>query len=149
MFFNVKDMEQFQSQKQFIDTAIVPLLSLEFSDERSNQSSSAAEFLMSLTAFIEQQFKGRLLVTPPFSYIESIKENISLRAIQDELQAAGFKYIFFITCDHRWTTFNDSFNIQWLPAIPIESMDKAVKQRILEDQLKQVIPTFTNAWTSQ
>ena len=149
MFFNVKDMEQFQSQKQFIDTAIVPLLSLEFSDERSKQSSSAAEFLMSLTAFIEHQFKGRLLVTPPFSYIESSKEIISLQAIYEELQAAGFKHIFFMTCDHYWTTVNDSLNIQWLPAIPLESMDKAVKQRILEDQLKQVIPTLTNAWTSQ
>ena len=149
MFFNVKDMEQFQSQKQFIDTAIVPLLSLEFSDDRSKQSSSAAEFLMSLTAFIENQFKGRLLVTPHFSYIESIKESISLQAIYDELQAAGFKHIFFMTCDHYWTTVNDSFNILWLPAIPLESMDKAVKQRILEDQLKQVIPTLTNAWTSQ
>ena len=149
MFFNVKDIEQFQSQKQFIDTAIVPLLSLEFSDERSKQSSSAAEFLMSLTAFIEHQFKGRLLVTPPFSYIESIKETISLQAIYDELHIAGFKHIFFMTCDHYWTTKNDSFNILWLPAIPLESMDKAVKQRILEDQLKQVIPTLTNAWTSQ
>ena len=149
MFFNVKDMEQFQSQKQFIDTAIVPLLSLEFSDERSKQSSSAAEFLMSLTAFIENQFKGRLLVTPHFSYIESIKEIISLQAIYDELQAAGFKHIFFMTCDHYWTTVNDSFNILWLPAIPLESMDKAVKQRILEDQLKQVIPMLTHIWTSQ
>ena len=149
MFFNVKDIEQFQSQKQFIDTAIVPLLSLEFSDDRSKQSSSAAEFLMSLTAFIEHQFTGRLLVTPPFSYIEAIKESISLQAIYDELQGAGFKHILFMTCDHYWTSFNDSFNILWLPSIPLESMDKAVKQRILEDQLKQVIPTLTNAWTSQ
>ena len=148
MFFTAKDMEQFQSQKQFIDTAIVPLLSLEFSDERSKQSSSAAEFLMSLTAFIEHQFRGRLLVTPPFSYMESSKESISLQAIYDELQAAGFKHIIFMTCDHYWTTSNVSFTIQWLPAIPLESMDKAIKQKILEDQLKHVIPTLTNAWTS-
>ena len=139
-------MEQFQSQKQFIDTAIVPLLSLEFSDERSKQSSSAAEFLMSLTAFIEHQFKGRLLVTPPFSYIESSKEIISLQAIYEELQAAGFKHIFFLTCDHHWTKVNDSFNILWLPAIPLESMDKGVKNSILEDQLRQVIPLFSTKW---
>ena len=133
MFFNVKDMEQFQSQKQFIDTAIVPLLSLEFSDERSKQSSSAAEFLMSLTAFIEHQFKGRLLVTPPFSYIESSKEIISLQAIYEELQAAGFKHIFFMTCDHYWTTVNASFNILWLSAILLESMDIAVSLRMFAD----------------
>ena len=141
-------MEQFQLQKQFIDTAIVPLLSLEFSDECSKQSSSAAEFLMSLTAFIEQQFKGRLLVTPHFSYIQSMKEIISLQAIYDELHTAGFKHVVFMTCDHHWTTVNDSFHIVWLPAIPLESMDKAVRQRILEDQLKHVIPMLTNVWTS-
>ena len=33
MFFNVKDVEQFQAQKQFIDTAIVPLVSLDLSEE--------------------------------------------------------------------------------------------------------------------
>lgn len=148
MFFTVKDIEQFQSQKQFIDTAIVPLLSLEFADDRSRQSSSAAEFLMSLTAFIEQQFKGRLLVTPPFSYTQALKEGIRIEAIQEELQSAGFKHVFFITCDHHWTTVGDTTGVIWLPAIPLESMDKAVKQRILEDQLKQVIPTFTSAWTS-
>ena len=147
MFFNVKDIEQFQSQKQFIDTAIVPLLSLEFADDRSKQSSSAAEFLMSLTAFIEQQFKGRLLLTPPFSYTQALKDGIRLEMIQDELQSAGFKHIFFMTCDHHWTTIEGETSVIWLPAIPLESMDKAVKQRILEDQLKQVIPTFTGAWT--
>ena len=148
MFFNVKDIEQFQSQKQFIDTAIVPLLSLEFADDRSKQSSSAAEFLMSLTAFIEQQFKGRLLLTPPFSYTQALKDGIRLEMIQEELQSAGFKHIFFMTCDHHWTTIEGETSVIWLPAIPLESMDKAVKQRILEDQLKQVIPTFTGAWTS-
>ena len=147
MFFNVKDIEQFQSQKQFIDTAIVPLLSLEFADDRSKQSSSAAEFLMSLTAFIEQQFKGRLLLTPPFSYTQALKDGIQLEIIQEELQSAGFKHIFFMTCDHHWTTIEGETSVIWLPAIPLESMDKAVKQRILEDQLKQVIPTFTGAWT--
>ena len=148
MFLTVKDIEQFQSQKQFIDTAIVPLLSLEFADDRSRQSSSAAEFLMSLTAFIEQQFKGRLLVTPPFSYTQALKGGIRIEAIREELQSAGFKHIFFVTCDHHWTTAGDTTGVIWLPAIPLESMDKAVKQRILEDQLKQVIPTFTSAWTS-
>lgn len=148
MFFNVKDIEQFQSQKQFIDTAIVPLLSLEFADDRSRQSSSAAEFLMSLTAFIEQQFKGRLFVTPPVSYTPSVKDAIRPEMIQEDLQSAGFKHIFFMTCDHHWSTIEGELEVIWLPAIPLESMDKKVKQRILEDQLKQVIPTFTSAWTS-
>lgn len=66
MNFIVKDVEQFQAQKQFIDTAIVPLVQLDFSDQGMKQSSSASEYLMTLTNFIEQQFKGRLLLLPPF-----------------------------------------------------------------------------------
>lgn len=149
MFFNVKDIEQFQAQKQFIDTAIVPLLWLEFTDERSKQSSSSTEYLMALTAFIEQQFKGRLILTPPFSYIKALKEHINIHSIEEELLQAGVKHVFFVTCDHDWTTYQEEMNIIWLPAIPLESMDKAVKQRILEDQLKQVIPVLTQAWTSK
>ena len=148
MFFNVKDIEQFQAQKQFIDTAIVPLLSLEFTDEKSKQSSSSTEYLMSLTAFIEQQFKGRLLLTPPFSYTPSLKAHINIHSIEEELLQAGFKHVFFITCDHSWTTLQEELNVIWLPSIPLESMDKAVKQKVLEDQLKQVIPTLTKVWTN-
>lgn len=66
MNFIVKDVEQFQAQKQFIDTAIVPLVQLDFTDHGMKQSSSASEYLMTLTNFIEQQFKGRLLLLPPF-----------------------------------------------------------------------------------
>lgn len=74
MIFSVKDVQQFQTQKDFIDTAIIPLLSINFADSSIKQSSSAAEFMMSLTNFIEQQFKGRLMVMPPFSYTEETKK---------------------------------------------------------------------------
>ncbi|UZN00722.1 YpiF family protein [Lysinibacillus sp. MHQ-1] len=53
-------------QKDFIDTAIVPLISIDLASEKMKQSGAEVDFLMSLTSFIEQQFKGRLLVMPPF-----------------------------------------------------------------------------------
>ena len=55
-------------------------------------------------------------------------------------------HVFFITCDHFWTNIEEIVNVIWLPAIPLESMDKAVKQLILEDQLRQVIPVFSTKW---
>ena len=149
MFFNVKDVEQFQAQKQFIDTAIVPLLNLNFEDNSIKQSSSAAEYLMSLTAFIEQQFKGRLMLIPPFTYIEQTRQQVDINVLKEALINSGFKHVFFVTCDHYWTSFQNNSNIIWLPPIPMESMDKTVKQKILEDQLKQVIPSLTLAWSKQ
>ena len=31
----------------------------------------------------------------------------------------------------------------WLPSIPLESMDQQLRQTIIEDQLRQVLPQFT------
>ena len=146
MFFNVNDVQQFQAQKDFIDTALVPLLSLDFNDSKMKQSSSATEFLMSLTAFVEQQFKGRLMLIPPFSYTEQTKSSLAVDLFKEDLKNAGFKHVLFITCDHTWTSYKEQLEVIWLPAIPLESMDSSVKKTILEEQLKQIIPILTSKW---
>ncbi|MFP3918666.1 YpiF family protein [Lysinibacillus telephonicus] len=147
MFFNAKDVQQFQSQKEYIDTAIVPLLSINLSEAGIVQSSSSTEFLMSLTSFIEQQFKGRLMLMPPFSYTEGTRGGLSVSLLKEELQKVGFKHVLFITCDHFWTSLGDEIDVIWLPSIPLESMDREVKKKVLEDQLKLVIPILSSKWT--
>ena len=37
----------------------------------------------------------------------------------------------------------------WLPSIPLESMDPSLRQTIIEDQLRQVLPRFTEKWAEQ
>ncbi|MFJ7734827.1 DUF2487 family protein [Lysinibacillus sp. NPDC097287] len=146
MYFNAKDITDFMAQKDFIDTAIVPLVSVDLTNEKIKQSGAEADFLLSLTAFVEQQFKGRLLVMPPFSYSAVMKDEEMPKVLETQLHNAGFKHVFFITCDHFWTNFGETVNVIWLPAIPLESMDKGVKNSILEDQLRQVIPIFSTKW---
>ncbi|XRD26220.1 DUF2487 family protein [Lysinibacillus fusiformis] len=58
MYFNANDVTSFLGQKDFIDTAIVPLISIDLAPEKMKQSGAEVDFLMSLTSFIEQQFKG-------------------------------------------------------------------------------------------
>ncbi|MEC1179087.1 DUF2487 family protein [Metasolibacillus meyeri] len=147
MFFNAKDVEQFQAHQQFIDTAVVPLLNMDLAQQKIRHSSSQAEFLMSLTAFIEHQFKGRLMLIPPITYLEQMPQQVDLAVWKGALENAGFKHIIFATCDHHWTSMQADYNIIWLPAIPLESMDASMKQKILEDQLKLVIPSLTKEWT--
>jgi len=147
MYFNANDVTAFLAQKDFIDTALIPLVGINFTEEKLKQSGAEADFLLSLTAFIEQQFKGRLLVMPPFSYSTTLKNEELPAQLETQLHTAGFKHVFFITCDHFWTNIGDIVNIIWLPAIPLESMDKGVKHTILEDQLRQVIPVFSTKWS--
>jgi len=146
MYFNANDVTSFMAQKEFIDTAIVPLVAIDLTSEKIKQSGAEADFLLSLTSFVEQQFKGRLLLLPPFSYSTILKNEELPQLLESQLHNAGFKHVFFITCDHFWTNIGDVVNVIWLPAIPLESMDKGVKNSILEDQLRQVIPTFSTKW---
>lgn len=147
MFFNVQDVTQFQSQKEFIDTVIIPLLSVNLKEDLMKQSSSSTNYLMSLTSFIEQQFKGRLMLMPPFTYLEQSKDSILPVKLQDEFRSAGFKHVIFVTCDQSWTSLKEEIDVIWLPSIPLESMDPSVKKTILEDQLKQVIPVLSSKWS--
>ena len=102
---------------------------------------------MHLTAFIESQFKGRIMLLPPFSYTGTTKlEEMSATILRD-LEKMPFKHIFFLTTDSAWTSVEVSGEVIWLPSIPLESMDKQLRQSIIEDQLKQVLPRFTKKWS--
>jgi hypothetical protein len=147
MNYNAKDIEQFINQKQFIDTAIVPLLPVDFSTESGMRSGSEADFLMSLVTYVEKQFKGRIFLTPPFSYFQKTVK-IDINDIHDNLIQSGFKHVLFITCDARWKQPDHEKSVMWLPAIPLESMELDVKNRILQDQLNYVLPKLTQVWTS-
>ena len=148
MNYNANDIEVFLQQKDFIDTAIVPLLPIDFSITGGKQCGSAAEYINNLVSFIEKQFKGRIFLTPTFSYFQK-KVNIDLENIVLNLKEAGFKYVLFITTDQIYIELSEDFDILWLPPIPLESMDTTVKIRILQEQLNLVIPKLTTLWSGQ
>jgi hypothetical protein len=147
MYFIGKDMDQFLAQKEYVDTAIVPLVEVDLSPEGVKRSAGASEYLQSLTALLEKQFKGRILLLPPISYAKkAVRERIA-EELAEELEAAGFKHVFYLTTDAAWRSIDSLENLLWLPAIPIEHMDQKFKNSVMEDQLRQVLPLFTKEWT--
>ena len=146
MNWNAKDMDTYIQQKEYIDTLLVPLLKLETNPENMKSSSSSAEFLMYLSTFMEKQFKGRIMLLPPFSYTQSMDLNILAETLTRDINLMGFKHVFYLTTDTNWTSTKLE-DVIWLPSIPLESMDKQLKQKIIEDQLRQVLPLLTKKWT--
>lgn len=147
MLYNVKDVSDFLANKQFIDTVMLPLVQIDMSDEGIKQSSSASDYLLNLTNFIEHQFKGRIMLMPPLTYLKGVDQSGAIMLFEQKLHEAGFKHVFFMTSDHTLTNLQETHNIVWLPSIPLESMDATVKNKILEDQLAQVIPVFSAKWS--
>ena len=146
MNWNANDMDTYIQQKEYIDTLLVPLLKLETNPENMKSSSSSTEFLMYLSTFMEKQFKGRIMLLPPFSYTQSMDLDILAETLTKDIDLMEFKHVFYLTTDTSWTSTKLE-DVIWLPSIPLESMDKQLKQRIIEDQLRQVLPLLTKKWT--
>jgi len=147
MYWNSKDMSVFMEQKEFVDTAVIPLLQIDGQASQLKQSASSAEFLMSLTAFIEKQFKGRVVLMPPVSYTNKSNRKLLGDEWGSTLKEAGFKHLFFISSDMLWGTEVNDLSVIYTPSIPLEHMDQKLRQSVLEDQMRQIIPVFAKRWS--
>lgn len=148
MHWNGKESAVFQAQKEYIDTAVIPLTLIDGSEQGFQFAASAADFTLSLANVMENQFKGRIVLFPSFSYTKNQDKLSLINSWREELAKAEFKHVFFITSDREWSTMEEEQNIIWIPAIPLESMDQKVRNSVLEDQLRQLIPIFAKKWAN-
>ncbi|HSO58927.1 MAG TPA: DUF2487 family protein [Paenisporosarcina sp.] len=148
MYWNSKDMSVFMEQKEFVDTAVIPLLLIDGQASKLKQNASSAEFLMALTAFIENQFKGRVVLLPPVTYTTRSNRQQLGGEWDEMLKEAGFKHLFFVSSDMEWVTEQSPLNVIYTPSIPLENMDRKLRQSVLDDQLRQIIPVFAKRWAS-
>lgn len=149
MNWTAQDMDTYLQQKEYIDTLIVPLLKVETDPGNMKSSTSSSEFLRHLTTFIETQFKGRMMLMPPFAYTQSMDLAEMAETLSRDLSTAPFKHIFFLTTDSAWTSIEIDGEMIWLPSIPLENMEPQLRKTIIEDQLRQVLPRFTKKWSEQ
>lgn len=147
MNWKAQDLDTYMQQKTYIDTLLVPLLPIDTSADRAKNSASSAEFLMHLSNFIEGQFKGRMMVLPPLSYTQSTNYEQFAASFNKDFAETEFKHIFYLTTDRNWVDIDVHGEVIWLPSIPLESMEPKLRQSVIEDQLRQVLPTFTKKWS--
>ncbi|WP_251554158.1 YpiF family protein [Neobacillus muris] len=145
-----KDVQTYLSAKEYIDTAVVPLYSISMEAEMK-QSAESAEFIALLAAQVERQFAGRLVLLPPFTYLKresSEKTGGDLKNWESTLLDAEFKHVFYLTADAEWRRMEDQYegSFIWLPSIPLESMSDGQKITLVDSQVNQLLPLFTQKW---
>ncbi|KAF0818795.1 MULTISPECIES: YpiF family protein [unclassified Cytobacillus] len=145
-----QDIEMFLKERQYVDTAVLPLLPVSFGDD-IKQSVAMTEFISLLSVQLERQFRGRLIMLPGYAYLKSASEESLISGLgqwESELKAQGFKHIFLLTSDSMWKTFEDRLEggLIWLPSLPLEHMDENYRNSILDDQVKQLLNLFVQKW---
>jgi hypothetical protein len=148
--WNGKEVELYMKEKQYIDTAVIPLLPIGF-EEAMKTFAAQGEFISLLSMHLEHQFKGRLMLFPAFTYLNSEDKEMAEKRLDDwksAMRDAGFKYVFFLTSDSDWRFSNEELerSLMWLPSIPLDTMDEKYKHSIMEDQVKQLLNVIVKKW---
>lgn len=144
-----KDMDTYLQQKEYIDTLVIPLVKVQTNMDNIKTSASSTEFLMHLASLIETQFKGRMMFAPPVVYTSKTDIVHMTQTTLQEFADTTFTHVFYLTTDHAWNEIDMVGQVIWMPSIPLESMDASLRQSILEDQLRQLLPKFTEQWSKK
>jgi hypothetical protein len=145
-----KDIETYLTAKEYVDTAVIPVISVSFGDEMM-QSASSAEFITLLTSYLERQFTGRLLLLPPFTYLKSDHPEYIIQQMkkwEENIEKNEFKHIFYITSESDWKIYEKELtgSLIWLPSLPLEHLNDQQKISMIESQVKQLLSLFTQKW---
>ncbi|RAK22146.1 uncharacterized protein DUF2487 [Anoxybacillus vitaminiphilus] len=151
MKWTAKDVEVYLQEKEYIDTAVIPLIPLTL-EKNVKSIASMGEFVQIIVGELERQFKGRVFLLPPFTYFTSESMEEKIKRIADwtsQLTANGMKHIFYVTSDTEWKAGEASLpgTLLWLPSIPLEHMDEKYKQQIVMDQTSQLMNLLISKWS--
>ncbi|WP_223702030.1 YpiF family protein [Sutcliffiella deserti] len=150
MKWTSKDIAQYVQAKEYIDTAIIPLISISFKDDEIKNSASHGEYISILSLELERQFKGRVLLLPSYSYYHNNSPETKLQSVNEYIHhiKKEMKHVFLLTSDSSWTKSEEELEgkLLWLPAIPLEDMEEKYKMKIVQDQMNQLLPMFIQKW---
>ncbi|UAL45754.1 YpiF family protein [Sutcliffiella horikoshii] len=150
MKWTSKDISQYVQAKEYIDTVIIPLMPISFG-ENIKTIASHGEYINILSYELERQFKGRVILLPPFSYVETDQAEKKVEQLNNlslHIKENNIKHVFLMTSDSSWSQNEQQLEgkLVWLPAIPLEDMEDKYKQKIIQDQMNQLLPMFIQKW---
>lgn len=144
----LSDVDVYNQSKEYIDTAVVPLIPISIGED-FKQSVSKGEFIAYVSDELERQLKGRVFLFPSFSYLKN-KKNVIENIVEwkTEIQRE-FKHVIFLTSDEGLKeNTNDQLkgHLVWLPTVPLEHMDNHLKKKLLQDQVEQILNILLQSW---
>ena len=140
MLYNNRDLRVLKDEIEFVDTAIVPFVNVDF-DSNLLHHANNLELIQLVTIQLEKQLKGRLMITPSLTAVGG--DSSSLEAYRDQLTEYGFKNVVSLSFEGLET--EGVHNIK-MNSIPISDMDNEMKILIINDEVKSVIKQIIGVW---
>ncbi|WP_368504489.1 YpiF family protein [Alkalihalophilus sp. As8PL] len=153
MKWQANEMDKYLQAKEYVDTAIVPLVPISWQKEVKS-TVAMGEFISIISAELERQFQGRVVLFPSFTYLEKEKEEdliIRLKKWSEELRLGGMNHIVYASSDSWWKTVEQDLEewLIWLPSVPLEHLSMENRREVISQQIKQLVPIMTNKWQNR
>lgn len=145
MKWKTTDFDTYSQARDYIDTAIIPLIPVTWEREMKSLI-SMGEYTTILSEELERQLVGRVFLLPAFTYLKSEDKEARAERLLSWKNEIGkeLKYVFFMTSDPTWSGVDSS--IISLPAIPLENMEMKYKKEIVAEQMNNLLKIVTKKW---
>ncbi|MFC7391580.1 YpiF family protein [Scopulibacillus cellulosilyticus] len=152
MKWEVKDIEKYLQEKEYIDSVIIPLIPFSW-NEQLVSSVREGQYINTLSIEVEHQLRGRVVEIPPFTYLrnESIEQRLQkLKNWDSELRRNGIKFIFYLTSDADWKQVDSLLDsLLWMPAVPLEHMENKYRNKFIDEGVSDLLGQITQRWQAQ
>ncbi|WP_297990743.1 YpiF family protein [Anoxybacillus sp.] len=141
MKWTAKDVDMYEQAKEYVDTALIPCIPIGSTNMKA--FAEMGEHTLLIANDVERQFKGRVMLFPPLTYFVHEHVPSRVREWTNMLKTLGFQHICFLTshADVADETF------VYVPALPLEHVDESYKQKIVRQQVEQVMDVLVTKWT--
>ncbi|MBU8658186.1 YpiF family protein [Bacillus pumilus] len=145
MKFHAEDADRFIQSKDYIDTAIIPLVGIDANQIK--QTVSLGEFTILVAEELERQLKGRVFLFPSHTYVEINDRKLEDIFTMKKSLEDHFQHVVLISSDHGWkehAPVNDSLFL--LKPVPLEHLKVELKQKIVQDSVEQILNFLLQKW---
>lgn len=152
MKWTPEDLQKYVQAKEYIDTAIIPVLGFQMNDEKKLEKEAFQREVLSIyTNEIEKELSGRLLLTPPYNYVKSNDMSGELNRLNDwidHIKEQPFTSVFILTFDNQWKKIEKDLNAEllWFPSVQTGDIKSEETIRMIRNQVDQISELIRTYW---
>jgi hypothetical protein len=131
------------SERQYVDTLVVPLVELAF-DEDMVRKAEGNEVIQAVALETERQLSGRTMLSPTISYVDAEAGRALAEQVTVQATASGFTHVLFISSDLRFK--GSELPIIFVPPLALKGMSGEQSHTMVQNFATQVITDLSSRW---
>lgn len=143
MRFDSIDARKSLTERQYVDTLVVPLVELAF-DEEMVRKAERNEVIQAVALETERQLSGRTMLCPTLSYVDVETGSLLAETVLERATASGFSHVLFISSDVRFKVFD--LPIIFVPPLALKGMSGEQSHTMVQNFATQVITELSARW---